>query len=71
MTGGALLSVFWPRVTVEQEERSTAQHKNRQMWRDGIWNLPFWRDRGTSIRQRYITALEFRVGLHESVGAWL
>jgi hypothetical protein len=36
MTGGALLSVFWPRVTIEQEERSTAQHKNRQMWREGI-----------------------------------
>jgi hypothetical protein len=36
MTGGALLSVFWARETVEQDERSTAQHKSRQTGLKGI-----------------------------------
>jgi hypothetical protein len=36
MTGGALLSVFWARQTVEQDERSTAQCKNRQMGLEDI-----------------------------------
>jgi len=36
MTGGALLSEFWAKETVEQDERSTAQDKSRLMGIDDI-----------------------------------
>jgi hypothetical protein len=36
MTGGALLSEFWAKETVEQDERSTAQDKSRLMRIDDI-----------------------------------
>ena len=41
MTGGALLSVFWARETVEQDERSTAQDKSRQMELEDILGISF------------------------------
>jgi hypothetical protein len=36
MTGGDLLSEFWAKETVEQDERSTAQDKSRLMGIDDI-----------------------------------
>ena len=53
-----MLSVFWARETVEQDERSTAQDKSRQMGLEDIRNL-LLRTWVTSIIERYITALAF------------